>query len=52
MTVQIIHADSRDALKDMADASVDSVVTDPPYALVSITKRWGPGCAPPTKEGV
>lgn len=50
--VRVIHADSRDALKDLGEACVDSVVTDPPYALVSITKRWGPGCAPPAKEGV
>lgn len=33
--------DCRDVLKSMADASVDSVVTDPPYALVSIGKRFG-----------
>lgn len=38
--VQVIHGDSREALKLMADASVDSVVCDPPYALVSITKRF------------
>lgn len=31
----------------MPDCSVDSVVTDPPYALVSISKRLGkPGSAP------
>lgn len=52
MTVQIIQGDSREKLLDLATDSIDSVVTDPPYALVSITKRWGPGCAPPTKEGV
>ncbi len=39
--VQIIHADSRIALRDMADHSIDSVVCDPPYALVSIVKRYG-----------
>lgn len=39
MSVSVIHADSRDALREMADASVDSVVCDPPYALVSIAKR-------------
>jgi len=39
--------DSRDVLRTMADASVHSVVCDPPYALVSISKRFGkPGAAP------
>ena len=52
MSVRVEHGDSRDVLKTLPDGSVDSVVTDPPYALVSITKRWGPGCALPTKEGV
>lgn len=33
--------DNRDVLRDMPDCSVDSIVTDPPYALVSITKRFG-----------
>jgi DNA modification methylase len=43
---RIIHADCRDALPDMPDCSVDSVITDPPYALVSIVKRFGkPGSA-------
>ena len=37
-----LHAgDCRDVLKTMTDNSVDSVVTDPPYALVSIVKRFG-----------
>lgn len=35
-----------DVIKRLADSSIDSVVTDPPYALVSITKRFGkPGSA-------
>lgn len=39
--------DSRELLKDFADDTFDSCVTDPPYALVSITKRFGkPGSAP------
>jgi site-specific DNA-methyltransferase (adenine-specific) len=37
-----LHAgDSRDVLKALADHSIDSIVTDPPYALVSIVKRFG-----------
>lgn len=51
MTVQVLHGDSRDVLKTLADSSVDSVITDPPYALVSITKRWS-GEGPPPREGV
>jgi DNA modification methylase len=33
--------DSRGVLKTIADCSIDSIVTDPPYALVSIVKRFG-----------
>lgn len=41
------HGDSRDVLKSLEDCSIDSVVTDPPYALVSIGKRLGkPGSSP------
>jgi site-specific DNA-methyltransferase (adenine-specific) len=36
-----LHAgDSRDVLKRIPDCSIDSIVTDPPYALVSIVKRF------------
>lgn len=43
----IHHGDSRDVLAAMPDNCVDAVVTDPPYALVSIVKRFGqPGAAP------
>lgn len=45
--IDIRHGDSRDVLKTLADNSVDSVVCDPPYALVSIVKRFGKeGAAP------
>ena len=37
----IIHGDSREVLRTFDDAAFDSVVCDPPYALVSITKRSG-----------
>jgi site-specific DNA-methyltransferase (adenine-specific) len=45
--------DSRDVLKTLADNSVDSCVTDPPYALDTIVKRFGgENAAPPrAKEG-
>lgn len=38
----VLHAgDCRDVIHSLADASIDSVVCDPPYALVSIVKRFG-----------
>ncbi|EYR81834.1 DNA methyltransferase [Shinella sp. DD12] len=37
----VLHqADCREVLRGLADNSIDSVVTDPPYALVSIQKRF------------
>lgn len=39
--IDVRHGDSREVLKTFADASIDSCVTDPPYALVSIVKRFG-----------
>ncbi len=44
----VLHSgDCRDVIRQLADHSIDSVVTDPPYALVSIVKRFGkPGSAP------
>lgn len=44
----VLHQnDCRDVLRGLADNSIDSVVTDPPYALVSIQKRFGkPGSVP------
>lgn len=48
----LYHGDSRDVLKTLADNSIDSVVCDPPYALVSIVKRFGkPGSAPVNNAG-
>lgn len=49
--IDIHHGDSRDVLKTLADNSIDSVVTDPPYALVSISKRFGADGAASAKEG-
>ncbi len=50
MTVTAYHGDSRDVLKTLADNSIDSCVTDPPYALVSITKRFGKEDAAPVNN--
>ena len=36
----IINADSLTALKEMPENSVDSVVTDPPYGLSFMGKKW------------
>lgn len=38
----VLHAgDCLDVLRALPDASVDSIVTDPPYELASIRKRFG-----------
>jgi len=47
--VRLFHGDARAVLAAMADASIDSVVTDPPYALVSIGKRFGRAGAKPAR---
>ena len=40
MTVTVHHGDCREVLATLAEASVDSVVCDPPYHLTSIHKRF------------
>jgi DNA modification methylase len=37
----LLCGDSRELLKSLASNSIDGSVTDPPYALVSIVKRFG-----------
>lgn len=38
----LLHpGDCREVLRGLADCSIDSVVTDPPYALVSVVQRFG-----------
>jgi DNA modification methylase len=50
--VQLYKSDCREALKMLPDNSIDSCVTDPPYALVSIVKRFGKeGSSPPRANG-
>lgn len=49
--VTVHHGDSREVLKTLADASVDACVCDPPYALVSIGKRFGKEGSAPAKAG-
>lgn len=49
--VTLWGGDNREALKRLADGSIDAVVTDPPYALVSIGKRFGkPGAKNNSKD--
>lgn len=49
--VELRPGDCRDVIKAMPDNSIDSIVCDPPYALVSIQKRFGGANAKPTKDG-
>lgn len=49
--IDVIHGDSREVLRTLDDNSIDAVVTDPPYALVSIGKRFGAEDAAPAKAG-
>jgi DNA modification methylase len=38
--MDIFNGDCLDVLKQLADNSVDSVVTDPPYGLNFMNKHW------------
>lgn len=49
--VRLFAADCRDVLRTLPSNSIDSVVTDPPYALVSVLKRFGGENAKPAKAG-
>jgi site-specific DNA-methyltransferase (adenine-specific) len=40
VSVRLEHGDCREVIKTMADCSVDSCVTDPPYSLQTINKRF------------
>lgn len=49
---QLILGDCLDKLRDIKDSSIESCVTDPPYHLTSITKRFGKdGSKPAVIEG-
>lgn len=53
MNVTLYEGDSREVLKGMIERGeyVHSVVCDPPYGLVSVTKRFGKDNAKPAKYG-
>jgi site-specific DNA-methyltransferase (adenine-specific) len=38
---KLMLGDNIESLKKLPDNSIDSIVTDPPYALTSIKKRFG-----------
>lgn len=38
--VTLLHGDCLDVLRELPDASVDAVVTDPPYGLEFMGKEW------------
>lgn len=40
MSVRILHGDCIEVMRSMSDASVDSVVTDPPYGIGFMGKAW------------
>lgn len=50
--VRLFAGDCRDVLKSLPNNSIDSCVCDPPYALVSIAKRFGKAGSAPAKGGV
>ena len=43
MRAEVIHGDCLDVMRGMPDASVDAVVTDPPYGLAFMGKEWDHG---------
>ena len=43
MTARVIHADCLDAMRAMPDASIDAIVTDPPYGLSFMGRDWDHG---------
>lgn len=40
MKYQIIQGDNRETLKNIADNSIDAIVTDPPYGIDFLGKAW------------
>lgn len=49
--VRVEHGDCREVIKTLAGNSIDACVTDPPYSLVSIQKRFGKLGQAPAKFG-
>lgn len=49
--IQLINGDCVEEIKKLQENSVDAIVTDPPYHLVSIVKRFGKADSAPAKFG-
>lgn len=47
----LFAGDNRHLLSNLGDDTIDSIVTDPPYELTSISKRFGGDNAAPAKFG-
>jgi site-specific DNA-methyltransferase (adenine-specific) len=50
--VRVAEGDCRERIKEISDCSIDPVVTDPPYHLTSIVKRFGKDGSAPAQAGV
>lgn len=48
---KIINGNSLEVLDTLEENSIDAIVTDPPYGLTSITKRFGKEGSAPNKYG-
>ena len=51
VTVRVMVGDCLEVLPSLGEGSVDAVVTDPPYHLTSIVKRFGAEGAAPAQFG-
>lgn len=40
MNIQLLNGDCLDKLKELSENSIDSIVTDPPYGLSFMGKKW------------
>lgn len=50
MTVRILAGDCRDVLKTLPEASVDAIVTDPPYHLTASVRGATPGSVAASRD--
>ena len=48
---KVINGDSLKVLDTLEENSITSIITDPPYGLTTITKRFGKENAAPAKQG-
>ena len=40
MMIKLLHGDCLEQMKTLPDDSVDSIVTDPPYGISFMAKKW------------